>query len=546
MSKIVNIQYWLCVWSLLYTAPRIMKFLFPLAICLCLVTLGAQTTWYISPNGLDTNSGTSSTAAFATINRAIDLAACGDSIHVLPGIYHERVNATRICPSDNRLVIQGDQTSRPKIIGDAMATNKYAISALGTGFVFRHFLLESPFPEICSQSHQVIVGNGDHFTFDDIHLRKSGYDGIKTYGTCDDNDFAFNWKILNSLIEDCGLACPASIQNGDGIDFTGCQSCLVENSIIRNNRGHQMQIKLDAVDVTVRNCHLEGQYIFQIGLPGAVAQCNSNGPNAIDVLLERNTILAKGDTSEFIFKLADVQNLRIENNTVVKDSIGAIDLGFICFGGCTGSAAWENTPRAPLIIKNNIFYSRANVPFVFGVDTTFFDPFGIYDAVVNADYNLFFNHFNDFVNPVDGGSNSLVGDPVFCDYPATFSLQEHSPCIDTGDPTTINDIDGTRADIGAKPFLADCLLSSWNEPLSKAQLIVYPNPVRDVLYLKFAERRYFLDLVRIINSQGQQVYATHGRHRTDISVQTLPAGFYLLQVVDVEGRLLATKRFVKE
>lgn len=62
----------------------------------CLVaSASAQTTWYISTTGNDANNGLTPATAFATVNKAIGLSACGDSIYVLVP-HPDRVKVTQI------------------------------------------------------------------------------------------------------------------------------------------------------------------------------------------------------------------------------------------------------------------------------------------------------------------------------------------------------------------------------------------------------------------------------------------------------------------
>ncbi|NOZ45905.1 MAG: hypothetical protein GXO79_03895, partial [Chlorobi bacterium] len=437
--------------------------------------LSAQTTWFVSTNGADTNSGTNATNAFATINKAINVSNCGDSIYVLGGVYHEKINAYTVCPENDRLIIQGDISSRPLIIGDSLSTNKYAISASGDGYRFRHFELTSPYPEICSQSNQVIVGNGDNFDFIDVIVRNSGYDGVKTYGDCSSSDFAVNWRIINSQIVNNGLGCPTSILNGDGIDFTGCKNCIIKGSQVKNNRGHQIQVKLESYNVTLEDNYIEGINLLQIGLPGLTPQCDSFALNADSIFIRYNTFFAKGDTSGFVIKLADVSNLYIENNTIIKDSISNIDVGFICFGECAGNPNWMNYPQSPVIIRNNIFYSMADVPFYYGADTTFFDPSNILNTEITSGYNLFFDKHGKLITPVDGSLTSFVSNPLFCNYPVNFELSGTSPCIDSGDPTSNQDPDLSQNDIGAFYYHIPCF-PDFVESENPEKINIYPNP----------------------------------------------------------------------
>lgn len=508
------------------------------------LSVNAQTTWYISTTGNDSNNGLSSATPFATINNAIGLSACGDSIYVLGGTYHEKILASTICPENNRLVIQGDITNRPLIIGDSLPTNKYAVGASGEGFRFRYFEFTSPYPNICSQANQVIVGNGDHFDFIDIIVRNSGFDGIKVYGDCGTSNFAVNWKIINSQIINNGLACPESIVNGDGIDFTECRNCLIQGCIIKDNQGHQIQIKLESYNVSLLDNFIEGKNIIQIGLPGSTAQCVPTALNADSIYIRNNIIIAKGDTSEFVFKLADVSNLYIENNTIVKDSISDLNVGFICFGGCAGDVNWLNYPQAPVVIRNNIFYSVADVPFYYGVDTTFFDPTNVLNTEVAASNNLFYDNFGEFLVPPFGVTTSLVANPLFCNYPASYELGDLSPCIDTGDPSTPNDPDGSVNDIGALYYQAPCMVGIQYEDNFNS-FFIYPNPSNGMFNI-IVDDTFINEKLEIYNSLNQIVLTIHiNSNQFEINLREFPNGIYFIKVINTKGNTIISEKLVK-
>jgi hypothetical protein len=492
--------------------------------------LYAQTTWYVSTTGLNSNLGTSASNAFATVNKAISVSSCGDSIYVLGGFYHEKINAYSICPDNNRIIIQGDISSRPLIIGDSTATNKYAISASGQGFTFRHLELTSPYPNICSQSNMVVVGSGDYMSFIDVIIRNAGYDGMKTTSDCSTSAWANNWKVIDCQIINNGIGCPSSIQNGDGIDFTNCHNCQIIGTSILNNKGHQLQIKLEARNVTVENCRIEGNLLVQIGLPGDTPQCDTAALNADSVFLRHNIIIAKGDTSEFIFKLADVSNLVIENNTVIKDSISSVNVGFICFGGCGSSPNWTSTPQGPLVIRNNIFANMSNTLFYAGPDTSYFDPFGITSTNVTDNYNLFYDVNGEFNIPVDGGGSSIVANPLFCDYPNSFELKSTSLCINAGDPTSPLDPDATQNDIGAKYYQTPCVVGIINSINVINSFDIYPNPAHQTLNISFSNNQNPKQQIQIYNTYGELIKEVEILQTTQINISNLPSGLYFIHL----------------
>ena len=489
--------------------------------CLAFDLIG-QTTWYISTTGSDLNSGTSSGSAFASVNRAFSVAACGDSIYILGGTYHQKINTYAVCPDNNRIKIQGDISNRPLIIGDSTVTNKYAIGASGSGFTFRHLELTSPYPDVCDPSNMVVAGSGNDMSFIDLIIRNSGYDGMKTTSDCSTNTWANNWKVIDCQIINNGLGCPSSIQNGDGIDFTNCHDCEITGTSILNNRGHQVQIKLEARNVTVENCRIEGIWMFQIGLPGSSPQCDTAALNADSVFFRRNVIIAKGDTSEFIFRLADVSHLVIENNTIIKDSISSANVGFICFGGCAGSVDWLNTPTSPVVIRNNIF-ANMSAPFLFGADTSLFDPFHVFASQITMDYNLFYDINGDIIIPPDSGANSLVAAPLWCNYPVNLNLQTSSPCINAGDPASPNDPDNSRNDIGAFYYKGSCTAGINIEVANLPGGIVFPNPATDEIHIDIGNEK--IKSVKILGADGTLLreYFT-----SEFSISKFPYGLYFI------------------
>jgi len=87
---------------------------------------------------------------------------------------------------------------------------------------------------------------------------------------------------------------------------------------------------------------------------------------------------------------------------------------------------------------------------------------------MSVDYSVMENGQDEF----EGGSpaygdNNIQDNPLFVDVDAEdFHLQEDSPCIDTGDPDSPEDIDGSRADMGGLPFLVSGMASGYVYNLS--------------------------------------------------------------------------------
>lgn len=74
----------------------------------------AATAYYVSPSGSDANSGTSSSAPLATIQRALDLAPSGAVVHLASGTYRQDVVTRR-----NGVTVTGPSTAVVKGAGNS-------------------------------------------------------------------------------------------------------------------------------------------------------------------------------------------------------------------------------------------------------------------------------------------------------------------------------------------------------------------------------------------------------------------------------------------
>ena len=144
----------------------------------------------------------------------------------------------------------------------------------------------------------------------------------------------------------------------------------------------------------------------------------------------------------------------IENNLIVSDAP---------YTFTTGIEIWEAS--ASIIIRNNTIYAGGYGIYIFSlmpqqiinniivgddVNCT-----GIYNSVENSSVIRYNNVYN-FTTPTyqcQLDSGNIFFDPFFrAGNPYDYHLQANSPCIDTGDPTSPLDPDGTRADMGCYFF----------------------------------------------------------------------------------------------
>jgi len=128
-------------------------------------------------------------------------------------------------------------------------------------------------------------------------------------------------------------------------------------------------------------------------------------------------------------------NLAASNNTVVRSGTG--------FYANTGVA------EAGFIVnlKNNIFYNTG------GAGTVGIQRVGAGGALYSSYECVSGNETAYGGTTVASKVGDILVDPQFTDATGNnFNLQPSSPCIDTADPTSSLDPDGSRADMGAYPY----------------------------------------------------------------------------------------------
>lgn len=131
--------------------------------------------------------------------------------------------------------------------------------------------------------------------------------------------------------------------------------------------------------------------------------------------------------------LSTATNASVQNNTIT--------------GNTSGGIAIFSTPEITATILNNIIASNAG----YGIDL----PYGT-GAAYSIDYNDFWdNPSGAVISSITMGIGNLALDPKFRNAGSDdYSLLEDSPVIDMGDPAVqYNDLDGSRNDMGAFPFL---------------------------------------------------------------------------------------------
>src|SRR5690242_1170386 len=94
----------------------------------------AGTTYFVSPTGSDTNSGTSPATPFKTVQKALDVAVPGTTITLTEGIYREAVATRSAGTASAPITIKGPETG--KAVGGRYKAVLYSVG--GRAFSINH------------------------------------------------------------------------------------------------------------------------------------------------------------------------------------------------------------------------------------------------------------------------------------------------------------------------------------------------------------------------------------------------------------------------
>jgi hypothetical protein len=551
-------------------------------------------TYYVSPSGKDTNSGTSTGQAFKTITKALNTAQQGDKILIQGGvIYNERIIIPRSGTGTLPITIEAYGNTRAIITGTYPGVNPNARELLfienRSNLVFKNLHFKDNYRPDASGIR--ISGACSNVRFENCEVSNIGWNsdpnkkpqnsssdnahGIWVKGTS--NTVTSNIQFINCKVRDIspgyseGFTIAGNVDNfliqGDtvfnikniGIDVAGyypnpgvasnlnyprngrVKGCMVYacNSPIAYCAG----IYIDgAKNITVEsNRSHQCQVAYSIGCETAAGITeniylrNNIGTNCF------NSALYLGSSSG----ASTVRNTYIFNNTFVNDNQGSQ------WG--TEVVLFSNSN---CVFKQNIVIPRSNQHYSFDLWNT--------PTVTgwSSSYNLFyrFNGNTSGMAPSVGtGANAIFGDPKFISttlpYP-NYHLTAGSKAINKGDPaffpaTNETDIDGEnrrqagRVDIGADESPLSAREEDIEErrsaiEIEKDKILILPNPARNFINVRTNES--FSSVLQIIDFNGLIVASQiiENNEYTTISIENLPSGYYIVKLGNRTGK------FVKE
>ena len=226
-------------------------------------TFAGQIIYVDAANGNDDSNGLAYGVAFATIQKGIEVATDGDTVIVLPGLYLEtdplnddninflgkNITLTSIYPANSNVVestiirgyvqFAGTEDANCMLTGFSIK-DPYdgAIYGNGTGATISHCVISGNGP--CSA---IVVRDCDG-TISNCLITDNTYSG------CGPPLFAI--YECGGLIKNCTIA-----NNASGVSISGEKILTMENCIIYNNGGSQIQVLSESTTLDISYCDLQ-------------------------------------------------------------------------------------------------------------------------------------------------------------------------------------------------------------------------------------------------------------------------------------------------
>ena len=536
------------------------KVRFVSTILIFILSFGLQaTTYYVSKNGNDSNSGTSESMAWRTISKAAKTLKAGDEVIILKGTYKEQVipensgvagkYITYKAKSGAKVIIDGtnltindghsalfliDGKNYIKVIGLAVENigTTYNLSYDQAGFMIENS--NNIQIKDCSTyntfSSGIIALNSNQLVIDNNKIRKACNGGEQECISITDGSYDF--EVMNNEVFDGG----SGIKGGEGIDIKqGAHDGKVHHNYVHGlpkrlgiyvDSYEKHTYNIDIYQNTVRDCY-DGGFALSAEAGGLLENINIYN-NIAYHNMTFGIMISNWDMA--ITSSHPMKNIKIINNTFYNNKWSGEEWG--------GGIIIENKKPDGLIIRNNICSENLEQILVEGpVDLT----------KVKIDYNLVFGAQTDVLS-----NSNINGDPMFVNVSiADFSLQKSSTAINKGTDTNApkTDFNGNKRpvnnkwDIGA--FEYGSTLATDDFRTSQKKAIVYPNPFKNEAIIKISNNKAGNYTLKLYNSYGQVIKIVSDISKSTYKLQrgNLENGIYFFQILQ-HGKTFSEGRFI--
>jgi parallel beta-helix repeat protein len=501
----------------------------------------AQTTYYVSESGNNSNNGLTPETAFETLQYAADIVSAGDSVLVLQGNYvgfDIRQNGSQNSP----IVFKA-------IENNIVINERNAVTPDGINIENASWVVIDGF-EVKDQPRAGIrAAVSVHITINNNY--------------CNNN---FRWGIFTGFTDDITIennTCSYSTDEHGIYVSNSSDRPIIRNNHSFNNNGCGIHMNGDISmggDGIISNAVVEGNIIHDNGLGGGSA-INMDGVQDSEIF--NNLIYNNHATGIAMYQIdgGDAsKNNKVYNNTVIQPADGRWNI--LAVDGSTGNTLYNN-----ILINHHSF--RGSI----AIDAASTNGFV-------SDYNILVNRLSDD----DGNSNmtlsqwqalgydlhSIIASPeeqIFIDYQnSDFHLLHNAQAVDAGTnlvlPIVFEDLDniprpqGSGFDIGCYEYNT---LTSVEEEISPSGFMLYqnyPNPFNPSTTIRYsipfviasAAKQSQLVTLKVYDVLGNEIATlvheekSAGEHSIVFDASSLSSGIYFYQLK--AGSLITTKPMV--
>jgi len=440
--------------------------------------------FYVSTSGSDTNSGTSLSAAWRTIQKAMNSATPGSTVNILAGTYNERLTLNVSGTTGNYITFQpygfsvaaggcggytGIACGGDQVILDygylGTVTDSIPFLLISgrsyvkiQGLTFQNFTCTGPFRQ------GVRVDSGTSFV--EFNYNKF-LNNRNTYPLFDGTSALLHiriWSPSNNITFYGNELGNIETVMSEALTFEGSSAVSAENNWVHDTDGIGIDAHGGANNYTIRGNRLEYNSIRRDGTiwynSPAAAIYNDGGNTGI---IERNYVSHCGVG----FQALSEPGMPATHDVTIRDNVAQYCQTGMVLG--TWYSSTDGSSVSNINLFNNTFYSNnvgVNIRPMTSATVTWenniFANNGVSYANAlnwnpgNVNYNLYFG------GGLGPGATVLTLDPLFTNAAGgDFSLQSISPAINGGDPNTSAGSAGTldfagnpriqsgRIDIGA-------------------------------------------------------------------------------------------------
>jgi hypothetical protein len=414
--------------------------IFALAALLCHVPLALATTYYVSAKGSDSNSGTSTTSPFLTIQKVANLTKPGDTVNVMNGTYGPFTIPHAGSQTGGYITYRAYPGQHPTVLKNGSAYNGIQIGYYNPAM---SYIVVDGF---------TVLGNAQSITASQAQAAPSGNN--TTNGNCIDGYSTGHHVIIrNNTVSYCP---------GAGIQFTGDYVAIYGNVVHHNT----FWSPLDTSGISVSRTNSDASTAAKILVYDNLVYddqnfiCNRSQTNPCRITDGNGIIVDNNITAGYTGRtqlynniiynngLAAIstyhsQHVDIFNNTTYENNVSATEPAPFQSRTTGGEITLLNA--TDIRVLNNINYGSASVPMTFACNST--------ATKLTWDYNILFNG----IGAAPQGAHDLVLNPLFVSSPPfNFHLQKRSPAIGSGTSILVPqyDFDGkprspTNVDRGA-------------------------------------------------------------------------------------------------